>query len=116
VNVSTCGLTATSTLTDSEGDPGRYYCPAWSGGLRLRIIRGVNGQILFKGSATHFWGAMEVPDSNLRLDGSHTTIWGAVVANIASSGAQFTWHFDDSLLAVSTSQYELKNWREEPIT
>lgn len=110
-----CGGTATSTLQDGNSAPANFYCPKWSGGLRLRIVEGQLGTITFKGSGTKFWGAMEAPDGSVDLEGSQTSIWGAVVANFASSDSQFSWHFDDSLAAITTTQFELGSWREEPL-
>jgi hypothetical protein len=112
---SVCGATATVAGNDGEGEPRQYYCPFWSGGLRLRVVGGVSGTITFKGSALHFWGSMEAPDGKIVLDSPQIKVWGAVVANIAASSAQFTWHFDDNLTAVTTTQFELQNWREEPV-
>lgn len=113
---SLCGATATATGVDGEGDARNLYCPLWSGGLRLRVIEGGSGTITFKGSGLKFWGAMEAPDGRIILDSPQIKVWGAAVANIASSSAQFTWHFDDNLSAVTTTQFELQNWREEPLS
>jgi hypothetical protein len=113
---SVCGPTAGSTLKDGENEDANQYCPYWSGGLRLRVIEGVGGKIIFKGSGTHFWGAMEAPDGIISLESPQIIVWGAVVSNIAASSAQFTWHYDDNLSAITTTQFELKNWREEAIT
>lgn len=112
---SVCGGTALATGNDGNGDARNLYCPFWSGGLRLRAMGGVNGTITFKGSGTKFWGAMEAPGGTISLESPQIKVWGAVVANIASSSAQFTWHFDDNLTAITTTQFELQNWREEPL-
>lgn len=113
---SICGTaTAVSSQNDSNGDPPRYYCPGWSGSLRIRIIDGVNGTIRLLGNKTRFWGAMEAPTGSLTLDGSQQRVWGAIVSNIAGSNAQFSWHFDDALTSVTTTQFVLASWREEPL-
>jgi hypothetical protein len=116
--LSICGsATAISTQNDRNGDPPRYYCPAWTASLRLRVLDGTgSGEIKFRGNGTRFWGAMEAPNGAVRLDGSQIKVWGAVVSDIAASNAQFSWHFDDALTAVSTTQFTLANWREEPLS
>ena len=112
---SICGGTATSTLLDGNSEPATSYCPKWSGGLRLRVP-GNLGTITFTNHPqTKFWGAMEVPEGSVDINGSQTSVWGAVVANIASVDAQFSWHFDDNLTAITTTQFELGSWREEPL-
>lgn len=112
----TCGATATSTLLDGENSPSNFYCPLWSGGLRIRVLDGALGTVTLRGSGTMFWGAIENPAGTISLESPQIKVWGAAVSNIASSAAQFTWHFDDNLRAVTTTQFELHNWREEPIS
>ena len=110
-----CGNTSTSTVVDGKANPAYYYCPLWTAGLRIRMISGASNLVNIRSSGTKFWGSIEVPTGTMTLTGSQIEIWGAAASNTASSNAQFTWHFDDSLVVISNGQYGLSGWREEPL-
>jgi hypothetical protein len=47
---------------DGAGLPGRWYCPGWTGGLRLLIPTGQNAnKLTIMGNSTKLWAAMEAP-------------------------------------------------------
>ncbi|HET7488240.1 MAG TPA: hypothetical protein VFJ85_09945 [Acidimicrobiales bacterium] len=119
-NTVACGPTATTSQQDGRGNPGYFYCPLWSAGLRVRMLSasggGTNSSVVnIRSSGTKFWGAVEVPSGTFTLTGSQIEVWGAASSNSASSNAQFTWHFDDALVTVTHGQYGVASWREAPL-
>ncbi|HUR17402.1 MAG TPA: hypothetical protein VMZ51_00510 [Acidimicrobiales bacterium] len=108
-----CGSTAGSTVVDAKANPAYYYCPSWSGGLRIKIIG--SGTANIRSSGTKFWGSVEAPAGTFSLNGSQIEVWGASVSNTGSSSAQFSWHFDDALATISAGQYSEATWREEGV-
>ncbi|HVE46371.1 MAG TPA: hypothetical protein VNA57_06455 [Acidimicrobiales bacterium] len=109
-NATVCGSTAGSTQVDPKANPAYFYCPGWSGGLRIKIIGAGTANI--RSSGTKFWGSVEAPDGTFSLNGSQIEVWGASVSNTGSSNAQFSWHFDDALSTISAGQYSEATWRE----
>lgn len=113
-SVAVCGAaTANSAQKDGTNLPAYYYCPLWSGGLRIRVLTAANdGEVEIRRSGTQFWGSIEVPSGKVTLSGSQIEVWGAAVSNTGTSAAQFTWHFDDALSNISAGQYAEATWYE----
>jgi Tfp pilus assembly protein PilX len=95
--------------------PSSWYQTGWPAKLQVNVAG--NGNVSFANHAI-FWGVIDAPDSLVTASGSGTPqvdVFGSVVAGSATSAAQFAFHFDKSLLQqLTTGQYQVINWREEP--
>jgi hypothetical protein len=95
--------------------PTSWYQTGWPAKLQLNVAG--NGNVSFANHAI-FWGVIDAPNSLVTANGSGTPqvdVFGSVVAGSAASAAQFAFHFDKSLLQqLTTGQYQVINWREEP--
>jgi Tfp pilus assembly protein PilX len=96
--------------------PTSWYQTGWPAKLQLNVAG--NGNVSFANHAI-FWGVIDAPNSLVTASGGGTPqvdVFGSVVAASATSAAQFAFHFDQSLLQqLTTGQYQVINWREEPI-
>jgi Tfp pilus assembly protein PilX len=97
--------------------PSTWYQTGWPAKLQLNVAG--NGSVSFANHAI-FWGVIDAPNSLVTASGGGTPqvdVFGSVVAASATSAAQFAFHFDLSLLQqLTTGQYRVINWREEPIS
>jgi hypothetical protein len=96
--------------------PASWYQAGWPAKLEINVAG--NGTVAFANHAI-FWGVIDAPNSLVTASGGGTPqvdVFGSVVASSATSAAQFAFHFDQSLTQVlSTGQYQVINWREEPL-
>jgi Tfp pilus assembly protein PilX len=96
--------------------PSTWYQAGWPAKLAINVAG--NGTVSFANHAI-FWGVINAPSSLVTASGSGTPqvdVFGSVVATSAASAAQFAFHFDQSLTqAFSTGEYQITNWREEPV-
>ncbi len=96
--------------------PSTWYQTGWPARLQLNVAG--DGAVTFANHAI-FWGVIDAPNSPVRASGGGTPqvdVFGSVVAGSAAAAAQFAFHFDQSLLQqLTTGQYQIINWREEPI-
>ena len=119
-NTALCGSTATSILRDAWNNPASDYCPGWAANLQIYIISGSGSPGMLFHNHAQFWGVIDAPTTTVLTDGSgspHVDVFGSIVANSASPNAQFAFHYDDSLGDLTgTGQYQVANWREEPVS
>ena len=96
--------------------PATFYQSGWPARLQINVAG--SGIVSFANHAI-FWGVIDAPNSLVSAAGGGTPqvdVFGSVVASSALSAAQFAFHFDKSLLQqFSTGQYQVTNWREEPV-
>jgi hypothetical protein len=96
--------------------PTSWYQSNWAS--RLQISVAGNGTVSFANHAL-FWGVIDAPTSLVTANGGGTPqvdVFGSIVAASADSAAQFAFHYDKSLgQLLTTGQYQLSNWREEPL-
>jgi Tfp pilus assembly protein PilX len=96
--------------------PSTWYENGWTS--RLQISVAGNGTVSFANHAI-FFGVINAPNSLVTASGGGTPqvdVFGSVLANSAASAAQFAFHYDQALRQqFSTGQYQLSNWREEPL-
>jgi len=119
-NTAICGSTATSNLKYAWNNPALDYCPGWAANLQIYIISGSGSPGMLFHNHAQFWGVIDAPTTTVLTDGSgspHVDVFGSIVANSASPNAQFAFHYDDSLGDLTgTGQYQVANWREEPVS
>jgi Tfp pilus assembly protein PilX len=96
--------------------PSTWFESGWT--KRLQINVAGNGEVLFSNNAI-FFGVINAPNSVVRTGSGGTPqvdVFGSVLANSTASAAQFRFHYDQALRQVlGTGQYQVTNWREEPI-
>ena len=96
--------------------PSTWFEAGWTSKLALNVAG--NGQVSFANNAI-FFGVINAPNSFVTAAGGGTPqvdVFGSVLANSATSAAQFRFHYDQALkLQFSTGQYQISNWREEPL-
>lgn len=103
------------TYLDATNNPPVYYCSNWSSMLQINVPTGQQGSLSFFGSGTSFWGVIRAPDANVYLESPQLELWGAMVAGNVEVKSQFSWHYDESLTAITTGRFGILNWREEPL-
>jgi Tfp pilus assembly protein PilX len=95
--------------------PDDWYRSGWPARLQINVA---NGDVLFANHA-NFWGVINAPNSTVKTDGNGTPqveVFGSVVAGSVDTAAQFNFHYDKSLSQqLTTGQYQVTNWREEPL-
>lgn len=88
------------------------YCAGWSAKLQINLIGA--GEVRFKNKARFMWGVINAPQGSVFIETPQLEFWGASVSNSITSAAQFTWHFDESLVnELGNGFYSVENWREE---
>jgi hypothetical protein len=96
--------------------PSTWYESNWTSRLQVNVAG--NGTVAFANHAI-FWGVINAPNSLVTASGGGTPqvdVFGSVLANSATSAAQFGFHYDQALKQqFSTGQYQITNWREEPL-
>ena len=95
--------------------PNTWYQTGWPARLQLNVAG--NGIVSFANHAI-FWGTINAPNSLVTASSGtpQVDVFGSVVAGSVTSAAQFAFHFDQSLLQqLTTGQYQVINWREEPL-
>jgi Tfp pilus assembly protein PilX len=96
--------------------PNSWYTNGWP--TRLQINVAGNGTVSFANHA-NFWGVINAPNSVVTTSGGGTPqveVFGSVVAGSVDTAAQFSFHYDKSLSQqLTTGQYQVTNWREEPL-
>jgi Tfp pilus assembly protein PilX len=96
--------------------PSTWFQSGWTSKLQINVAG--NGQVSFANNAI-FWGVINAPNSLVTAAGGGTPqvdVFGSVLANSATSAAQFRFHYDQALKQqFSTGQYQITNWREEPV-
>ena len=115
-----CGAgTYTNGLKDQNNNPSSYYCPGWSGNLRIYVLSASNSNIILR-NHVQFWGIIDAPSGCLACIGAsgnngspHSEVWGALLASTSNPQAQVNLHYDDSLADLSTGRFTVRNWREE---
>lgn len=111
--------TITAGLNDANNNPSSYYCPGWSGNLRIYVLSNATGTNVILRNHVQFWGVIVDPPGTFAVDSNgkpHVEIWGAIIANSGAPSAQVALHYDDSLGGITTGQYGMRNWRECPLT
>jgi hypothetical protein len=97
--------------------PSSWFASGWTSKLQINVAG--NGQVSFANNAI-FFGVINAPNSFVTAAGGGTPqvdLFGSVLANSITSAAQFRFHYDQALkLQLSTGQYQITNWREEPVT
>lgn len=98
--------------------PSSWYESGWARNLQIFVLPtgGVSHSVTLANHAT-FWGVIFNPSGVITSSGGspHVDIFGAVVSYAANSQAQFAFHYDVSLVGqIRTSQFVIKDWREEP--
>jgi Tfp pilus assembly protein PilX len=92
------------------------YQSGWPAMLQINVAG--SGTVDFANHAV-FWGVVNAPARVFNASGQgtpHVEVFGAVLANSASAAAQFEFHYDQSLRTqLTTGQYRVTNWREEPV-
>jgi Tfp pilus assembly protein PilX len=100
----------------SSNFPTTWYQSGWTSRLQINVAG--NGTVSFANHAL-FWGVINAPNSLVTASGGGTPqvdVFGSVLANSAASAAQFAFHYDQALRRqFSTGQYQVTNWREEPL-
>lgn len=104
-----CSGSFTSNLSTSIGS----YCTRWPSTLQINVLS--SGTLQINKANLSFWGLINAPDSTININKPGLEFWGGLVANSVTASSQFTWHYDDSLTAISTGRYVVRNWREEPL-
>lgn len=93
-----------------------WFTSGWTSRLQVNVAG--NGQVAFANNAI-FFGVINAPNSLVTANGGGTPqvdVFGSVLANSATSAAQFRFHYDQALRQqLSTGQYRVSNWREEPL-
>ena len=115
-----CGAsTYTAGLKDQNNNPSSYYCPGWSGNLRIYVLSASNSNIILR-NHVQFWGIVDAPSGCLACLGANgnngtpqSEVWGALLASTSNPQAQVALHYDDSLADLSTGRFTVRNWREE---
>jgi hypothetical protein len=115
-----CGATTyTAGLKDQNNNPSSYYCPGWSGKLRLYMLSGSNNTVILR-NHVQFWGIIDAPSACLACIGAngnngtpHSEVWGAILTATMNPAAQVNLHYDDALADIATGRFTVKNWREE---
>jgi hypothetical protein len=96
--------------------PSSWYEAGWTSRLQINVAG--NGTVAFANHAI-FWGVINAPNSLVTASGGGTPqvdVFGSVLANSATSAAQFGFHYDQALKQqFSTGEYQITNWREEPL-
>jgi len=96
--------------------PPTWYQSGWTSRLQINVAG--NGQVSFANHAL-FWGVINAPNSLVTASGGGTPqvdVFGSVLANSTASAAQFAFHYDQALRQqFNTGQYQITNWREEPV-
>jgi Tfp pilus assembly protein PilX len=92
------------------------YASGWPATPQINVAG--NGTVSLANHAV-FWGVVNAPNSVFTANGGGTPqaeVFGSVLANSASTAAQFAFHYDQSLRSqLTTGQYRVTNWREEPV-
>jgi hypothetical protein len=115
-----CGpSTYLAGLKDQNNNPSSYYCPGWSGNLRIYVLSGSSSTVILR-NHVQFWGVIDAPTACLACVGAsgnsgspHSEVWGAIISGTSNSQAQISLHYDDALADLGTGRFTLKNWREE---
>lgn len=104
------------TGTCSTTFPSTWYEGGWTSKLQINVAG--NGVVSFANHAV-FFGVINAPNSLVSASGGGTPqvdVFGSVLANSIASAAQFAFHYDQALRQqFNTGQYQLSNWREEPV-
>jgi Tfp pilus assembly protein PilX len=100
----------------SSNFPSTWYESGWTSRLQINVAG--NGLVSFANHAL-FWGVINAPNSLVTASGGGTPqvdVFGSVLANSTASAAQFAFHYDQALKQrFNTGQYQITNWREEPV-
>jgi hypothetical protein len=118
-----CGpSTYQAGLLDKNNNPSSYYCPGWSGNLRIYMLSASNSNVILRNHA-RFWGIVSAPSGCLACVGAtgnsgspQAEVWGALGVGTSNPQSQISLHYDDSLADLSTGRYSVHNWREEKIS
>ena len=115
------GAPDTSGVCGATGmmlEPGSYYCPGWPKTLQVYILG--SGSVEFANNGMRFWGLVHGPKAPASFSAPGMDIYGAMLTSSAGGSTsapspQWNWHFDESISGILSGQYELRNWREEPL-
>jgi hypothetical protein len=102
------------------------YCKLWPAQLELHVTssaasstcttRGQTGCVWFNKQLARFWGVVNAPEGNVKIESSNFEMFGASVSKAFDSDSQFRWYFDAALLkAIGSGRWGVANWREEPL-
>jgi hypothetical protein len=104
------------TSSNNCSFPPSWYQAGWPAKLQINVAG--NSTVTLANHAI-FWGVIDAPNSLITTSGGtspQVDVFGSVVAATATAAAQFAFHFDQSLLhQLTTGQYQVINWREEPL-
>jgi Tfp pilus assembly protein PilX len=96
--------------------PPTWYQSGWTSRLQINVAG--NGVVSFANHAV-FFGVINAPNSVVSANGGGTPqvdVFGSVLANSIVGAAQFAFHYDQALRQqFNTGQYQVSNWREEPV-
>ena len=107
------------TGKDSYNNSASYYCPGYASLFRVYS----SGPSVTFGNHSLFWGVIVAPNAALAVNSGQGNCagnpqaqqWGATIVGAGSSCAQLSIHYDQSLSTFESGQYQIANWREEPL-
>lgn len=113
-----CPAVYTGSDSYSPSNPASYYCPGYTDLFQVYS----SGSAVNFGNHALFWGVVVAPNAALGVtnNGScqgnpQAQQWGSTIVGAGSSCAQLSIHYDQSLSSFASGQYQVANWREEPL-